>query len=82
MLAQPVDLSTLFHPEIFINALRQRSARHLSKAIDELKLVSSFENSKIPAEVSIQLEGLWLQGSTFDGIKLNDSEAANATEII
>lgn len=65
LLAQPVNLSTLFHPEIFINALRQRSARHLSKAIDELKLVSSFESDKIPRDVSIQLEGLWLQGSTF-----------------
>jgi dynein heavy chain 2 len=43
-------LSDLFHPETFLNALRQRSARQLKQAIDELKLVSSFEQNKIPKE--------------------------------
>jgi len=43
LLNAPIDLSDLFHPETFLNALRQRSARGLGIAIDELKLVSSFE---------------------------------------
>ena len=44
---KPVNLSDLFHPETFLNALRQRSARNLKIAIDELKLVSSFDQSKV-----------------------------------
>jgi len=62
----------LFHPETFLNALRQRSARKLKIAIDELKLVSSFEAGKIGKDTAIQLEGLWLQGSDFDGKRLAD----------
>ena len=49
LLENPVNLSDLFHPETFLNALRQRSARHLKTAIDELKLVSSFEQGKVNA---------------------------------
>lgn len=47
LLEKPLNLSDLFHPETFLNALRQRSARRLKIAIDELKLVSSFDGSKI-----------------------------------
>ena len=43
LLSQPICLSDLLHPETFLNAFRQKSARLNSVAIDELKLVSSFE---------------------------------------
>ena len=46
-------MSQLFHPETFLNALRQKSARQLKIAIDELKLVSSFEQKKIAAATAI-----------------------------
>lgn len=72
LLERPVNLSDLFHPETFLNALRQRSARMLKLAIDELKLVSSFETNKVPRDNCIQVEGLWLQGCDFDGKKMND----------
>jgi len=65
-------MSELFHPETFLNALRQKSARQLKIAIDELKLVSSFEPKKIPPATAIQLEGLWLQGCDFDGKRMAD----------
>jgi len=68
----PINLSDLFHPETFLNALRQRSARQLKIAIDELKLVSSFENTKIRKDTAVALDGLWLQGCEFDGKKLID----------
>ena len=55
----PINLSDLLHPETFLNAFRQRSAREQKIAIDELKLVSSFENGKL-GKSSIQLEGLYL----------------------
>mmetsp|Transcript_23934 Transcript_23934/g.36626 ORF Transcript_23934/g.36626 Transcript_23934/m.36626 type:complete len:171 (+) Transcript_23934:12283-12795(+) len=72
LLEKPVNLSDLFHPETFLNALRQRSARKLKIAIDELKLVSSFENTKVSSGTAIALEGLWLQGCEFDGRKMID----------
>lgn len=53
LLKNPVNLSDLVHPETFLNAFRQRSARQLKVAIDELKLVSSFESNKLDKNTSI-----------------------------
>lgn len=47
LLNSPVCISDLLHPETFLNAFRQKSARMNNVAIDELKLVSSFEQGKI-----------------------------------
>ena len=44
ILKEPVTLADLFHPETFLSAFRQRSARALKKGIDDLKLVCSFED--------------------------------------
>ena len=77
LLKATVNLSDLFHPETFLNALRQRSARSLKYAIDELKLVSSFENGKVNLGTGVQLEGLWLQGCEFDGVRLSDIKDTN-----
>lgn len=72
LLERPVNLSDLFHPETFLNALRQRSARKLKLAIDELKLVSAFEANKVPRDSGVQVEGMWMQGCEFDGKRMND----------
>jgi len=79
-----MDLSDLFHPETFLNALRQRSARQLKIAIDELKLVSSFEPNKVSKNTCIQLDGLWLQGCEFDGRRMIDIKdtGGNTRELI
>lgn len=53
LLAGALDLSDLFHPETFLSALRQRSARGLGIAIDELKLVASFEAAKLPGATTV-----------------------------
>merc|ERR1740117_722407 len=84
LLDKGVCLSDLFHPDTFLNALRQRSARQLKIAIDELKLVSSFVPNKIAGGTAISLEGLWLQGCEFDGRSLTDirDSSANARELI
>jgi Dynein heavy chain. len=80
-------LSDLFHPQTFLNALRQRSARRLQIAIDELKLISTLENKRL-GDTSVQLEGLWLQGSDFNGKALADcshgthSDSAVASELL
>ena len=83
LLVQPVNLSVLFHPETFLNALRQKSARALKIAIDELKLVSTFEQGKLGNGLAISLEGLWLQGSAFDGKRLADiKEQSSTSELV
>ena len=43
LLRAPVNLGDLLQPETFLNAFRQKSARMFNVAIDELKLVSTFE---------------------------------------
>lgn len=85
LLDQPINLSHLFHPETFVNAFRQKSARQLKIAIDDLKLVSSFERNKLTSGgvVSIiSLDGLWLQGCEFDGKKLIDIRDEGGRELV
>jgi dynein heavy chain 2 len=72
--AEPICLGYLFHPGIFINALRQQTARQLSLAIDKLKMVSSWEKDAIKrlkdaynCPLSCTLNGLLLQGASFSG---------------
>lgn len=81
LLKGPVTVSDLLHPETFLNAFRQRSARQFKVAIDELKLVSSFEAGKLEKGASIQLDGLYLQGCAFDGTNLTDIRG-QASEIL
>jgi dynein heavy chain 2 len=76
-----VNLGDLLHPETFLNAFRQKSARAYKVAIDELKLVSSFDKSKIGSQGSIIVEGLYLQGCSFDGQNLVDIQG-KTSEII
>jgi dynein heavy chain 2 len=82
LLAEPINLSHLFHPETFLNALRQKSARQLKIAIDDLKLVSSFERNKLSGATVVQLEGLWLQGCEFDGKQLVDIRDEAGSELV
>lgn len=84
LLQSGVDLGDLFHPETFLNALRQKSARRLKLAIDELKLVSSFEADKVPGEGAVKLDGLWLQGCEFDGRRLIDlrDQGGTSAEVV
>lgn len=56
----------------------------LKHAIDEMKLVSSFEKGKINPESGVQLDGLWLQGCDFDGARLNEirDTSGSSSELI
>ena len=47
ILRNQLSLSDLFHPEVFLNALRQKSARQIGSSIDSMKLVSAFDQGKI-----------------------------------
>mmetsp|Transcript_11234 Transcript_11234/g.1741 ORF Transcript_11234/g.1741 Transcript_11234/m.1741 type:complete len:90 (+) Transcript_11234:820-1089(+) len=43
LLDEDLNLSELFHPEVFLNALKQKCCRLLKKPLNELKLASSFD---------------------------------------
>ena len=47
LLSSAINLGDLFHPDIFLNAIRQKTARLIKKPLNELKIVCSFENKKI-----------------------------------
>jgi len=70
---EPVQLSDFLRPDVFLNALRQQTARRLKVPIDSLHLVCSFEPqllsdpSTSPLPVTVQ--DLILEGCAFDMAK-------------
>lgn len=50
VLNEAISLADLLHPETFLSAFRQRSARTLKCGIDDLRLVSSFQSGAVKAE--------------------------------
>ena len=77
---QPVSLSDFLRPDVFLNALRQQTARRLAVSIDNLHLVSTFEPHLLRDDSSplpITVQELILEGCAFDESKriwLRDSE--------
>eukprot|EP00118_Oscarella_pearsei_P021037 m.233847 g.233847 ORF g.233847 m.233847 type:complete len:1441 (+) comp40100_c0_seq20:9031-13353(+) len=70
-----LDLSELFHPDTFLNALRQQAARSYKCSMDDLKFACSWRTSDIRGSpVSVKIEGLQLEGCTFDGVRLTDNQ--------
>ena len=77
--ATNINLSEFLHPEAFINALRQKSAREMKIPIDELEIECNFNNDN--NGVVAKINGLFLQGADFDGSKLIDI-SGNQSEIV
>ena len=50
-----LNLSELFHPEIFLNAFRQRTARKINYSIDSLHLVAVFNQNKLKAPLVLKV---------------------------
>ena len=73
-----INLSDFLHPEAFINALRQKTAREKQVPIDELEIICEFGSAN---DVCAKIVGMFLQGSDFDGEKLVDIKG-NQSEII
>jgi hypothetical protein len=69
-----LDLNELYHPEILLNALKQKIARETSKPIDELSLVTVFEQPK-GNELFVRLRNIVLQGCSFKNGMLMDASA-------
>lgn len=59
----PLDLSDLFHPGTFLNALRQFSARQLGVPLDMLKLASCWDAGRVSGPGMVQVRrGLGILG--------------------
>ncbi|CAN0404920.1 unnamed protein product [Ectocarpus sp. 12 AP-2014] len=87
LLDKPVDLSNLFNPNTFLNAVRQQTARLSGCSMDALKLVSSWDKGRLKsAPLPVTIEGLRLQGAAFSGGTLhqqssNDPEVAGVPDV-
>lgn len=73
LLSTAVDLSELFRPDVFLNALRQQSARVTKCPIDTLVFYSAWHKTGTAINLSCTLGGLFLQGCTFDGTRLSET---------
>ncbi|XP_034521541.1 LOW QUALITY PROTEIN: cytoplasmic dynein 2 heavy chain 1 [Ailuropoda melanoleuca] len=73
LLSDTLDLSELFHPDTFLNALRQETARVMGCSVDSLKFVASWEGRLQEATLQIKMGGLFLEGCSFDGSQLSEN---------
>lgn len=83
--AARLNLSNWFHPCTFLSALRQCTAQLSGMSIDKLRLVTCWGHSgqmlEAAASFSLEIEGLRMQGGTFDGSKLGiPSQVAQNTQ--
>lgn len=62
LLSDGLNITELFHPEIFMNACRQRFSRKLKIPIDELQMISTFNEAQVEGVDVIKLKGLLIQG--------------------
>lgn len=59
-----MNLAHLYHPDIFLNALRQQTARELRESIDNLRLVTTWDAAYNPGHsLAATVEGLLVQGA-------------------
>ena len=80
LLTGDLDLADLFHPDTFLGALRQLTAREFGMPMDELKLANSWNRSGLTgAKISISVVGMMLEGAAFDGNRLVASEHDSPT---
>ncbi|EEC18129.1 cytoplasmic dynein heavy chain, putative [Ixodes scapularis] len=70
LLRDPLELSDLFRPDTFLNALRQQTAREAHVPVDGLHFVTSWKGGIAGATLTVTLSGLQLEGCSFDGSRL------------
>lgn len=73
LLSEELDLSELFHPDTFLNALRQQTARDVGCSMDNLRFATSWRGAVHGAKHAVRLGGLQLEGGVFDGVRLTES---------
>jgi dynein heavy chain 2 len=70
LLANELYLAELYHPDVFLNAIRQKTSRKINCPIDSMKLAVSFEPDRLKSPIVIKVRGLLIQGCGFDGAKM------------
>jgi hypothetical protein len=83
LLSSTLDLSQLLHPNMFLTALRQETAREYGGKVplDGLRLVNAWggggdmKGAKLPVAVG----GLFVEGCRFDGASLRDNAPDSPT---
>eukprot|EP00611_Tribonema_gayanum_P005335 TRINITY_DN14576_c0_g1_i1.p1 TRINITY_DN14576_c0_g1~~TRINITY_DN14576_c0_g1_i1.p1 ORF type:complete len:675 (+),score=206.14 TRINITY_DN14576_c0_g1_i1:201-2027(+) len=76
LLDTPINLSDLFNPNTFLNAVRQQSARLAGCAMDTLTLATAWESVRLRgAKMTVAVDGLRLQGAAFSGGTLRQQSA-------
>ncbi|XP_051482944.1 cytoplasmic dynein 2 heavy chain 1 isoform X1 [Apus apus] len=73
LLSDTLDLSELFHPDTFLNALRQETARIMSCSVDSLKFTASWKGRIQDGQLQVKITGLQLEGCSFDGNRLSEN---------
>ncbi|XP_028975291.2 cytoplasmic dynein 2 heavy chain 1 isoform X3 [Esox lucius] len=79
LLSDILDLSELFHPDTFLNALRQETARSMGCSMDSLKFVTSWKTPVAEAKLQVKVGGLQLEGCSFDGTRLSENQHDSPT---
>ncbi|XP_058489722.1 dynein cytoplasmic 2 heavy chain 1 isoform X1 [Solea solea] len=74
LLSDTLDLSELFHPDTFLNALRQETARHMGCSMDSLVFFSTWRSPIPQAKLQVKVGGLQLEGCSFDGAHLCENQ--------
>ncbi|XP_041658498.1 cytoplasmic dynein 2 heavy chain 1 isoform X2 [Cheilinus undulatus] len=74
LLSDTLDLSELFHPDTFLNALRQETARSMGCSMDSLVFISSWRSPITQAKLQVKVSGLQLEGCSFDGVHLCENQ--------
>eukprot|EP00117_Sycon_ciliatum_P036543 scpid1236/ scgid27488/ Cytoplasmic dynein 2 heavy chain 1; Dynein heavy chain isotype 1B len=76
-----LDMSEIFRPDTFLNALRQQTARQLKCSMDGLKFVCWWKgnNYTLSHQLTISVGELYLEGCTFDGKRLLENERNSPT---
>ncbi|KAI3354358.1 hypothetical protein L3Q82_018881, partial [Scortum barcoo] len=74
LLSDTLDLAELFHPDTFLNALRQETARSMGCSMDSLVFVSSWRSPIAQAKLQVKVGGLHLEGCSFDGVHLCENQ--------
>uniref|UniRef100_A0A8C0I8A9 Cytoplasmic dynein 2 heavy chain 1 n=1 Tax=Bubo bubo TaxID=30461 RepID=A0A8C0I8A9_BUBBB len=73
LLSDTLDLSEIFHPDTFLNALRQETARVMSCSVDSLKFTASWKGRIQEGKLQVKISGLQLEGCSFDGNRLSEN---------
>ena len=64
LLGEELDLSEVYRPEIFLNAMKQRVARQKKIPVNQLKIKSAFSKPS-SSQICVKIKNLILQGCSF-----------------